>query len=210
MPADHCHKRVGRGAVKDMQAKYAERRCEPAPEAHRLASVEAVIAEDAFEQLFVREYSRVTAIAQGIVRNLDEAEDVAQEAFVSFHRGHPPDAPYAAAWLYRAAVHGALNVIRGKGRRDRRESTHAWEGGRGAESLDPLRAVEGYEQQREVRAALARLSTKSAAVLTLRYSGLSYAEVAAALGVGINQVGTLLKRAEDAMRKEMMNHDTSR
>jgi len=46
-------------------------------------------------------------------------------------------------------------------------------------------------------------------VLTLRYGGLSYAEVAAALGVGINQVGTLLKRAEDALRKEMIDHDAS-
>ena len=101
-------------------------------------------------------------------------------------------------------------MIRGKTRRDKRETTQAWEESRCAETLDPLRAVEGLERQREVRSALARLSTKSAAVLSLRYSGLSYAEVAAALGVGINQVGTLLKRAEDALRKEMMSRDASK
>jgi RNA polymerase sigma-70 factor (ECF subfamily) len=165
------------------------------------------MAVDTFEQLFTKEYARVVAIAQGITRNLDEAEDVAQEAFISYHRGHPPEAPYASAWLHRAAVHTALNVIRGKTRRDKREMTRAWEDARCGETLDPSRVVEGFERQREVRLALAKLPTKSAAVLTLRYSGLSYAEVAAALGVRINQVGTLLKRAEDALRKEMIRRD---
>ena len=46
---------------------------------------------------------------------------------------------------------------------------------------------------------------RSAAVLALRYSGLSYAEVAAALGVGVGQVGTMLRRAEAALRKEITN-----
>ena len=59
------------------------------------------------------------------------------------------------------------------------------------------------EQRQEVRQALARLPKKSATVLALRYSGLSYAEVAAALGVKTGQVGTLLRRAETALRKEM-------
>jgi RNA polymerase sigma-70 factor (ECF subfamily) len=174
----------------------------------RPVSVETVGATEAFERLFMCEYARVVAIAQRIVRSPDEAEDVAQEAFVQFHRGHPPDAPYAAAWLYRAAVHGALNVVRGNGRRDRRESAQVREGSRHAGPLDPLAVVEANERQHEVRVALTRISPKSAAVLALRYSGLSYAEVAAALGVGINQVGTLLKRAEEALRKEMMHHGT--
>jgi RNA polymerase sigma-70 factor (ECF subfamily) len=60
-----------------------------------------------------------------------------------------------------------------------------------------------------VQAALSRLPERSAAVLALRYSGLSYAEVAAALGVKTNAVGTLLRRAEAALRKEM-SHGTSR
>jgi RNA polymerase sigma-70 factor (ECF subfamily) len=64
-------------------------------------------------------------------------------------------------------------------------------------------AVEEAERRREVRAALARLNPKQASVLVLRYSGLSYAEVAEALGVRVGQVGTLLRRAEAALKKEM-------
>jgi DNA-directed RNA polymerase specialized sigma24 family protein len=41
-----------------------------------------------------------------------------------------------------------------------------------------------------VRAALARLAPKPASVLVLRASGLSYAEVAEALGIGTGQIGT--------------------
>jgi len=40
-------------------------------------------------------------------------------------------------------------------------------------------------------------------VLLLRHSGLSYAEVAEAMGVGIGQVGTMLRRGEAALRKEI-------
>ena len=47
------------------------------------------------------------------------------------------------------------------------------------------------------------MAPKPASVLVLRASGLSYAEVAQALGVGIGQVGTLLRRAESALRKEV-------
>jgi RNA polymerase sigma-70 factor (ECF subfamily) len=47
------------------------------------------------------------------------------------------------------------------------------------------------------------MAPKAAAVLVLRAGGLSYAEVAQSLGVGIGQVGTLLRRAEVALRKEV-------
>ena len=105
------------------------------------------------------------------------------------------------AWLHRAAAHTALNRLRGARRRQRRELAQATE--EGTHILDPQRQVEINEDRREVRRALGRLAPKPAAVLVLRASGLSYAEVAQALGVGIGQVGTLLRRAESALRKEV-------
>ncbi|HKW79118.1 MAG TPA: sigma factor, partial [Candidatus Limnocylindria bacterium] len=79
----------------------------------------------AFEALFRKEYARVVAIAQRVVRDADEAEDVAQDVFVSFYRKHPAEAGYAPAWLHAAAAHTALNVIRARERRGRRETAHA-------------------------------------------------------------------------------------
>jgi RNA polymerase sigma-70 factor (ECF subfamily) len=167
----------------------------------------------AFDGLFLAEYGRVVGIARRILGDSQEAEDVAQDVFCDFYRRHAADAPYAAPWLYRAAAHVALNRIRGTNRRRKRERHEALVQtplrAMAGSALDPHAAVEAAEQRQEVQAALSRLPEKSAAVLALRYSGLSYAEVAAALGVKTNAVGTLLRRAEAALRKEM-SHGTSR
>jgi RNA polymerase sigma factor (sigma-70 family) len=167
--------------------------------ARRLAAVKTD--EESFEALFTSEYARVAGIANRVLADPDEAQDVAQEVFIDFHRLHPATAHYASAWLYRAAAHTALNRLRGRRRRERRELTQATD--EAAQTMDPQRMLEVSEDRRKVRQALARLAPKPAAVLVLRASGLSYAEVAQALGVGIGQVGTLLRRAEAALRKEV-------
>jgi RNA polymerase sigma factor (sigma-70 family) len=158
--------------------------------------------QGAFEALFKTEYARVAGIANRVVSDPQEAEDIAQEVFIDFHRLHSATSPYAGPWLYRAAVHTALNRIRGRRRRQRRELAQAVH--EGAHSVDPQQVAEANEDRRRVRAALAKLPPKPAAVLVLRASGLSYAEVAQALGIGTAQIGTLLRRAEAALRKEVI------
>jgi RNA polymerase sigma-70 factor (ECF subfamily) len=154
----------------------------------------------AFEQLFRAEYARVVRIAYRVVGDQAEAEDVAQDVFIAFHRSHPADAPYAAPWLHRAAAHTALNAVRSRSRRTAREE-------RDLASRDAVGDPEGAALEREraleVRAALARMPRGAAELLALRYSGLSYGEVAAATGTKIDQVGTRLRRAHDAFRREV-------
>jgi RNA polymerase sigma-70 factor (ECF subfamily) len=157
---------------------------------------------DPFEALFMAEYGRVVAIANRVLADRGEAEDVAQEVFIDFHRRHRADASFAGGWLHQAAVHTALNRIRGRKRREQRELKQAL-AERPAPPDDPAGLAEIAEQRQIVRSALARLKPKAAAVLVLRYSGLSYAEVGAALKVGTGQVGTLLRRAEQSLRKEL-------
>jgi len=157
--------------------------------------------DESFETLFRAEYARVAGIANRVLMDQHEAEDVAQEVFVDFHRLHSASAQYAPAWLHRAAAHAALNRLRGSRRRQKREVAQAAEAS--DRVLDPQNLFEVSEDRRQVREALARLAPKPAAVLVLRASGLSYSEVAQALGVGIGQVGTLLRRAEAALRKEV-------
>jgi RNA polymerase sigma-70 factor (ECF subfamily) len=161
----------------------------------------------AFERLFIREYGRVAAIAYRVLGDAAEAEDVAQDVFIAFYRRHDPEASYAPSWLYAAAAHSALNVIRGRARRERRESRAATH--EGERVADPEAEAIAAEERALVRATLVGLPEQAAALLALRYSGLSYAECATALGVRIDQVGTRLRRAQDAFRKEVL-HDQQR
>jgi RNA polymerase sigma-70 factor (ECF subfamily) len=162
----------------------------------------------AFDRLFAREYRTVVGVAYRVLGDADEAEDVAQEVFCQFYRRYDAEVSWAAPWLHRAAAHTALNAIRGRKRRVQREALEAMERGRFGHRVersdDPQEALEASEQRREVRTAMSRLPKKSATVLALRYGGLSYGEVATALGVNVGQVGTLLRRAEAALRKEMI------
>jgi RNA polymerase sigma factor (sigma-70 family) len=150
------------------------------------------------EQVFRATYPRVVAVAARVLGSGDEAEDVAQEVFLSFGRSSVP-AGEAPAWLSVAAAHTALNHLRsGRRRAAREEATRADD-----VSPDVADTVVTLDERRRVRAALARLPHRQAVALVLRHSGLSYAEVAAALDLSPGSVGTTVRRAESVLRKEL-------
>jgi len=155
------------------------------------------------EEIFRRDYQRVVGVAARVLGSRDQAEDVAQDVFLSFGRSSVP-ARQASGWLSVAAAHAALNLIRSRRRRASREETaHADED---VFVSDVAEAVVALEERRRVRAALARLPRRQAVALVLRHSGLSYADVAAALDMSPGSVGTTVRRAESALRKEMNRH----
>src|SRR2546423_7611324 len=86
---------------------------------------------DPFERLFMQEYPKVVAIAYRVLADRPAAEDVAQEVFLKFHRSLSPDSERASGWLHSAAVHTALNVLRGNRRRLQRETVHTRQEGQG-------------------------------------------------------------------------------
>jgi RNA polymerase sigma factor (sigma-70 family) len=157
------------------------------------------------EQVFRAAYPRVVAVAARVLGSREEAEDVAQEVFLTFGRSSVP-AGEAAGWLSVAAAHTALNHLRSGRRRASREEAA---GDGDAASPDVADAVVTLDERRRVRAALARLPRRQAVALILRHSGLSYAEVAAALDLSPGSVGTTVRRAECALRKELNGHASS-
>jgi RNA polymerase sigma-70 factor (ECF subfamily) len=155
------------------------------------------------ELVFRTDYARVVAVAARVLGSRDDAEDVAQEVFLAFGRSSVPAAA-APGWLSVAAVHTALNLLRSGRRRTSREEL----AGGDAVAPDVADAVVVLEERRRVRAALTRLPRKQAVALVLRHSGMSYAEIAAALDLSPGSVGTTVRRAESALRKEL-NPDAS-
>ncbi|WP_433061577.1 sigma-70 family RNA polymerase sigma factor [Dactylosporangium sp. CS-033363] len=157
------------------------------------------------EEVFRTAYPRVVAVAARVLGSRDQAEDVAQDAFLAFGRSTVP-AGEAVGWLCVAAAHTALNLLRSGRRRATRESAA---GGADAFAPDIADDVVARDERRRVRAALARLPRRQAVALVLRHSGLSYAEVAAALELSPGSVGTIVRRAESSLRKELNRHAPS-
>ncbi|MBV9194552.1 MAG: sigma-70 family RNA polymerase sigma factor [Solirubrobacterales bacterium] len=152
-----------------------------------------------FEVFFRAHYRAVARLAHNVLGDFQAAQDVAQEVFLAAYRRFPGDYEQAAGWVRVAAVHSALNVLRGDRRRDKRQLLVQMVGS--PPSVEDT--VIEREARAELRRVLARLPRRSAAVLVMRHGGMSYVEIAEALGVKAGHVGTLLRRAESALRKEI-------
>jgi len=156
-------------------------------------------ADAAFEVFFREHYRPVVRLAYSVLGDGQRAQDVAQEVFFAAHARFADAPAQAAGWVRVGAVHAALNTLRGERRRERRQlDTRGEEPTPSAEQM----AIE-RESRAELRAALGRLPHRSAAVVVMRHGGMSYAEIAAALGVKVGNVGTMLRRAESALCKEL-------
>ncbi|HEY2260841.1 MAG TPA: sigma-70 family RNA polymerase sigma factor [Solirubrobacteraceae bacterium] len=154
---------------------------------------------EAFEAFFRNHYRGVVRLAQSVVGDPQRAQDVAQDVFLAAYRRFPGDYDQAGGWVRVAAVHTALNLLRGERRRDKRQlRVHLVGSIPSAEE-----AVLERERRAELHRVLRRLPRRTAAVLVMRHGGMSYLEIAEALGVKAGQVGTLLRRAESALRKEI-------
>ena len=137
----------------------------------------------AFETL-VRRYQRpVLAIARRFARDRDDAEDLAQRAFINAsQRAGGWRGGTFKSWLFRIVVNLAKNHLRDVARFDR--SDDAQEREPEGTAFDPEAGIERAQQQRRLREAIARLPRRQREVLLLRIDGdLPFAEIARALGI---------------------------
>jgi RNA polymerase sigma-70 factor (ECF subfamily) len=159
-----------------------------------------------FEDFFREHYGRVFGLLYRVTGSRQEAEDLSQELFLQLSQRQPPvwREPGAGGWLWKAATHSALNALRGSRRRLDREERATRQDLPvrlvSEEDADPAGAVLLQEQRAAVRAALGKLEARDSLLLLGRHSGLSYAELAAALDVNPSSIGTLLARAEQRFK----------
>jgi RNA polymerase sigma-70 factor (ECF subfamily) len=156
---------------------------------------------EAFEALFEQHWERLCRVLYSILGDWDEAEDLALETFMRLHRSPPADREHLGGWLYRVASNQALNALRARRRRQRYEEEAGHLALETHSSEDPAAVVEQDQERQRARLALSRIKPRSAQMLILRHSGMSYAEIAGAVGVSPASVGALLRRAETEFEK---------
>jgi RNA polymerase sigma-70 factor (ECF subfamily) len=156
-----------------------------------------------FERLFRAHYPAIYAHLCRIVGSRQEAEDLAQEAFLRLYRQRfaPEGEHNVRAWLYKVATNLAYNALRDERRRERRHQQAAGSPTAEEGDGDPAEATLRQDEHAAVRGALAALPDRQAQLLLLRHAGLSYREISAALGVAAGSVGTLLARAQAAFER---------
>lgn len=150
-----------------------------------------------FEAIFLEHWPRVYNVLFRLVGDQAEAEDLALETFWQLHQKPPLKEDNLNGWLYRVAVNLGFNALRSRKRRTRYEEQAGSLALESNASARPEEELERAERRREVQHILADMKPRSAQLLVLRYSGLSYTDLAAALKMNPNSVGKMLARAAD-------------
>ena len=156
---------------------------------------------DAFEQLVAAYRNQVFRLALRMCGNEADADEVAQEAFLSAWKGLPNFRGESrfSTWLYQLTTHAAINLMRREKRQaaveDIDEITAADDG------PSPQQQVERTETQREIRSALMQLPEEYRQVLLLRFmQELSYEEIGRALKLPVGTVKSRLNRAKAQLK----------
>jgi RNA polymerase sigma-70 factor (ECF subfamily) len=157
-----------------------------------------------FETLFREHWAHVYRVLNRLVGDPAEAEDLALETFLRLYQRNPlPENEFnIGGWLHRVATNLGLHSIRSWKRRERHETTAGKDVLEDAPEARPAEIMAQEEERRLVRLALAQMNERQSQLLVMRYSGLSYKEIASALKLAPTSIGPLLLRAEREFEKQ--------
>lgn len=158
---------------------------------------------DDFESLFHEYWASIYRLLLRMVVDPAEAEDLALESFFRLHQYRPAfgEEFNVRGWLYKVATNLALQSIRSFKRREHYELR----AGKGildeAPENGPPEIFGEQEDHRAARITLAQMNPRQAELLVMRYSGMSYKDIARTLGLSPTSIGPLLLRAEREFEK---------
>ena len=158
----------------------------------------------AFETVFREHWAQVYRLLSRLVGDPAEAEDLALETFVRLYQKYPlhEAAANPAGWLHRVATNLGLHSIRSWKRRERYEMTAGKYALEETPEARPAEIIAQEEDRLLVRLALSQMNERQSQLLILRYSGLSYKEIAQSLKLAPTSIGPLLLRAEHEFEKQ--------
>jgi RNA polymerase sigma-70 factor (ECF subfamily) len=171
---------------------------------------------DNVSRLFGEHHRRVLMAAYRITGSMADAEDVTQAVFLRLATGSGFPEKSAGSYLYRAAINGALDLLRRRkaARTESLECAHNVESTRPDGSPD--REISNQQLAQWLRLAISELSPRAAEMFTLRYlEEQDNREIATAMGTSQAVVAVTLHHARARLKKrlnelERGNHETGR
>ena len=172
--------------------------------------------DDSSFELLVKEHTgKVLALAWRLVGNREEAEDLAQEAFLRLHRSLPKfrGESRISTWLYRTTTRLAIDYLRRE--RIKRKLFFFRQDNSAPDPVDlaidprnnPGRTFQSQEAMQALRKSMEKLSPRQQVVFTLRhYEGLPLKEIAEHLGLEIGTVKAHLHRAVTQLRQDLIDY----
>ena len=166
----------------------------------------------AFNLLVIKYQHRVAKLVSRFVHNHQEAEDVVQEAFIKAYRaiGKFRGESQFYTWLYRIAVNTAKNYLVSRSRKppasdlDAEEAETMSVGARLTDIATPERNMLADEIAGTVRRVIEELPEDLRTALTLReFEGLSYDDIANAMGCPVGTVRSRIFRAREAIDAQL-------
>ena len=169
-------------------------------------------AEEAFDQIVIRNQDCVYTLCFRILGNKDDAVDCAQEVFIKVYRslGAFRHKSALATWIFRIAVNTCRNLI---ARREYRASSRILSLGAGIEigtvreesiagdGFDPVETFERGEMNSLIMEAINTLPEAQRIVVLLRdVEGKSYEEMSVITGLKDGTIKSKLARARSRLR----------
>ena len=152
-----------------------------------------------FEPLIMKYQDMVFTLALRIVKNRDDAQEVAQDTFLKAYQNlnsYQSKAKFST-WIYRICINQAISKTRGKHFTQEQKSIQINEDQHDFKSLnDTLLQIENQEREKIVKTAIKKLPDEYGILLTLFYlEELSIEETSEILQLSISNVKVKLFRA---------------
>lgn len=154
------------------------------------------------EKLFWAHQERVLRAAYRITGSLADAEDVAQTVFLRLLQSGMREVQNAESYLYRAAINGALDLLRRRVRERSVPVDAAGELATDAPHASPECNLSSEELRQCLRHAIRQLSPRSAEMFVLRYlEDRDNREIARLMNMSQTMVAVMLHRARAQVKK---------
>jgi RNA polymerase sigma-70 factor, ECF subfamily len=159
----------------------------------------------AFERLVVRYQKPVFNAALRLLRDPEDARDVAQTTFLKVFEhiaDYDPSFKFYS-WIYRIAVNESLNAL------GSRKPCEGLNGEEADAAPGPDRQVEGEQTIRAIEEALMRIKPELRTVIVLRhFMHLSYQDISDILLLPEKTVKSRLYSARQMLRDHLLQHGT--